>query len=92
MKRLAHVLVAAGMLAAGSGCAIVTSSQPSITNATGEGWYTEAIGFIGITWGSRVWYCPPPSGGAATCKEAKLVPLTKDELDAQKAAEKQSHP
>ena len=90
MRRLALALVAAGGLVAGGGCAMVTSSQPSVTNATGEAWYTEAIGFVGITWGSRVWYCPPPSGGAATCKEAKMVPLTQAELDAQKAAEKQA--
>jgi hypothetical protein len=88
MRRLAHVLVAAGMLAAAGGCATVNSSLPSLTNETGEAWYTEATGFFGMTWGSKVWYCPPPSGGAATCKQAKMVELTQAELDAQKAAEK----
>ena len=74
------------------GCAMVTSSMPSITNATGEAWYTEAIGFMGITWGSRVWYCPAPTAsGPATCKEAKLIEMTKEEQDAQKAADKQAH-
>jgi hypothetical protein len=34
------------------------------------------VGFLGITWGSKVWYCPAPtSAGPVTCKEAKLVPL-----------------
>jgi predicted alpha-1,6-mannanase (GH76 family) len=70
------------------GCAVVTSSMPSLINTTGEAWYTEAIGFFGLTWGSKVWYCPPPAAGPATCKEAKLIPMTKEELDAQKKAEK----
>ena len=87
MKRLVHAFVAAGLMAA-SGCASVTSSQPSITNATGEAWYAEATGFFGMTWGSKMWYCPPPTNGPATCKEAKMVALTKEELDAQKQAEK----
>jgi hypothetical protein len=88
MRRLMLALVAVGALAAGSGCAIVTSSMPSSTSVTGEAWYTEAIGFIGITWGSKVWYCPPPSSGPQLCKEAKMIELTKVELGAQKAAEK----
>jgi hypothetical protein len=73
------------------GCAIVTSGMPSLTNTTGEAWYTEAIGFFGITWGSRVWYCPPPAAGPETCKEAKMVEMTKAELDAQKEQDKQVH-
>ena len=73
------------------GCAVVTSGMPSITNSTGEAWYTEAIGFAGITWGSRVWYCPPPQGGPATCKEAKLVEMTKEEQEAQKNEDKRIH-
>jgi hypothetical protein len=74
------------------GCAIVTSGMPSLQNTTGEAWYTEAIGFFGITWGSRVWYCPAATGpGPSTCKEAKLVQMTKEELDAQKEQDKQVH-
>jgi len=88
MKRFLIATIASGLLFAGSGCAIVTSSMPGMTNTTGEGWYTEAIGFFGITWGSKVWYCPPPAQGPATCKEAKLIELTKAEQDAQKEAEK----
>ena len=34
--------------------------QARDTKVTGEAWYTEAIGFFGITWGSKVWYCPAP--------------------------------
>lgn len=89
MRTLLRAFAAASLLAAAGGCAIVTSSQASITNATGEAWYTEAIGFVGITWGSKVWYCPAPTAaGPSTCKEAKMVPLSKAELDAQKEAEK----
>jgi hypothetical protein len=91
MKKILLALAFAPALL-GGGCAIVTSSMPSYINTTGEAWYTEAIGFAGITWGSRVWYCPPPTGvGPATCKEAKLIEMTKEELEAQKAADKQVH-
>jgi hypothetical protein len=69
-------LLAAGTLAGSSGCAYVTSSMPSTSTVTGEAWYTEATGFFGMYWGSRVFYCPAPTAaGPATCKEAKLVPL-----------------
>jgi hypothetical protein len=82
MRILKPLLVALALST--GGCAVVTSSMPSVTNATGEAWYTEAIGFIGITWGSKVWYCPPPSNGPATCKEAKLVELTPEEKEREK--------
>jgi hypothetical protein len=90
MKRLLHIFVAAGLLGAAGACSVVTSSIPSMTNDTGEAWYTESKGFIGITWGSKVWYCPPPTQGPATCKQAKMVELTKDEVEATKQAEKAS--
>jgi hypothetical protein len=51
MKTLIQILATAGLLAV-SGCSIVTSSQPPVTNATGEAWYTEATGIFGITWAS----------------------------------------
>jgi hypothetical protein len=86
--RTVRILVAAAALSSAGGCAIVTSSMPSVTNATGEAWYTEAIGFMGITWGSKVWYCPPPASGPSTCKEARYVELTKEQIEAQKKAEK----
>ena len=87
MKKIILCALAAATFGT-SGCAIVTSSMPSLINVTGEAWYTEAIGFVGITWGSKVWYCPPPTSGPATCKEAKLIAMTKEELEAQKRAEK----
>jgi hypothetical protein len=77
MKRMMRLLLAAGALsAAAGGCATIMSAGPSSTAVTGEAWYTEAIGFFGITWDSKIWYCPAPtSAGPVTCKEAKLVPL-----------------
>jgi hypothetical protein len=78
IKRAMLGLLAASALAAGSGCAYVTSSGPSTSSVTGEAWYTEATGFFGLYWGSKIFYCPAPTAaGPATCKEAKLVPLPK---------------
>jgi hypothetical protein len=91
MKKLLAALLVGGALSA-AGCATITSSGPSATSVTGEAWYTEAIGFFGITWGSRVWYCPAPTANApSTCKEAKLIQLTKDELQAQQDQDKKVH-
>jgi hypothetical protein len=88
MRRLIHALLAAGAIAS-SGCATVLSSGNSATNVTGEAWYTEAVGFGGLTWGARVFYCPAPTAaGPQTCKQAKMIALTKEEVDAQKQAEK----
>jgi hypothetical protein len=78
MRRTIQVLLAAGALASSMGCAYVTSSGPSSSSVTGEAWYTEATGFFGMYWGSKIFYCPAPTtAGPATCKEAKLVPLAK---------------
>jgi len=88
MKRLIHAFVAVGLLGAAGACSVVTSSMPTITNATGEAWYTESKGFAGITWGSKVWFCPPPTQGPGTCKQAKMIALTKEEVDAMSQAEK----
>lgn len=88
MNKLTHALAALALgvsLAGATGCASVTSSMPTSTAVTGEAWYTEAVGFFGMTWGSKVWFCPAATGaGPSTCVEAKLVELTKAELEAQK--------
>ena len=56
----------------------MTSAGPSTAKVTGEAWYTEATGFFGLYWGSKIFYCPAPTAaGPATCKEAKLVPQPK---------------
>ena len=76
MRRALLGMLAAGALAGSMGCAYVTTSMPSSTSVTGEAWYTEATGFFGLYWGSKIFYCPAPTAaGPATCKEAKLVPL-----------------
>ena len=80
------VLVASAMgLAGATGCASVSSALPTSTAVNGDAWYTEAIGLGYLTWGSKVWYCPAPSSaGPSTCMEAKLVELTKAEIEAEK--------
>jgi hypothetical protein len=88
MRKLVHALVAAGALSAAGGCASVSSSTATFSNVTGEAWYTEGKGFAGYFWATKVFYCPPPASGPATCKEAKMIALTKEELGRQEDAEK----
>jgi hypothetical protein len=88
MRKLMLSLVAAGGLWAAGGCAAVTSSTATFSNVTGEAWYTEGKGFAGYYWATKVFYCPPPASGPATCKEAKMIALTKEEVQAQENAEK----
>ncbi|MCC6809112.1 MAG: hypothetical protein IT381_16915 [Deltaproteobacteria bacterium] len=54
-------------------CSAVLSSAPTVQNANGDSWYTEGTGFFGFMWGSKIYYCAPPSDGPAQCKEAKYV-------------------
>jgi hypothetical protein len=86
MKKIIRAgLLVASLAGVGSGCAAVSSSMSSSTAMTGEAWYVESTGFFGFYWGSRVFYCPAAtSAGPSTCTEAKLVPLTKEQQDAQK--------
>ena len=84
MNNLIRAALVAASLAGAVGCSTVTSSLPGMTNTTGEAWYTEAKGFFGMTWGSSVWYCPAATAaGPTTCTEAKLIPLTKEQVEAQ---------
>ena len=73
MKTLRNALI--GLLAIGSaGCASVNSTMPSTNTVTGEAWYGENTSFLGLTFSSRVWYCPAATGSApVTCYEAKMV-------------------
>lgn len=50
-------------------CTHYVSSIPTANNVNGDAWYSTRKMFS-----SKVWYCPAPSGGQATCTEAKLVP------------------
>ena len=80
MKKIMNAALLTIGLALGlgsSGCVMVTSSIPSSTAVTGEAWYTQNTGLPmgGMGWAPKVFYCPAPSSGPATCKEAKMVPL-----------------
>ena len=78
MKKIMHaalLTIGATLAISASGCAAVTSSMSSSTAVTGEAWYTQMTGIFGFGWAPKVFYCPAPSSGPATCKEAKMVPL-----------------
>ncbi len=84
-KMIRAGLLIASLASVASGCAYATSAMPTTPTVTGEAWYTEGTGFFGWFWGSRVFYCPAAtSPGPSTCTEAKLVPLTKEQIEAQK--------
>jgi len=51
-----------------TGCTNVVSALPTSTMVNGDAWYTTVKMFK-----SRVYYCPAPSNGPATCTEAKYV-------------------
>ena len=51
-----------------TGCTSVVSSMPTSTVVNGDAWYTTKKMF-----NSKVYYCPAPTSGAATCTEAKYV-------------------
>ena len=77
MRRLMGAALFAGALAS-SGCGAVLSNAPTLTNTNGDAWYTEGTGFMGMFWGSHVYYCPAPQAGPAECHEAKYVELPKE--------------
>ena len=67
----------------------VTVQSPSLqgtrdvtTSANGDSWYTEGTGFFGFMWGSKIYYCAPPTDGPAQCKEARYVEQPKVEKPA----------
>lgn len=62
-------LLVAGTLAATSGCAFVTSTQPGVSVATGESWYTKDKVFLLFFLGTDIYYCPKDSNG--TCFKAQ---------------------
>jgi hypothetical protein len=89
MKKMLMVLLAGAGLSTASGCLAVTSSQVGATTVTGEAWYVQGKGFFGMMLSSNVFYCPPvTTPGAATCTQAKMVPLPAAEFEAENAAEK----
>jgi hypothetical protein len=88
-------LIFVGFVAAvTSGCASVNSAMPGATNLTGEAWYSEAVGLpgaYGFKWAGNVFYCPAPlAAEPVVCKQAKMVPLTQADLDAEAAQKAQA--
>ncbi len=51
-----------------TGCTSVVSSLPTTNTVNGDAWYTTKKMFS-----SKVYYCPAPTSGPATCTEAKYV-------------------
>ena len=89
MKKLLMSLIAGAALSTTSGCLMVTSQQPGSTTVTGEAWYVQGKGFFNFMLSSNVFYCPPVTApGPATCTQAKMVPLSPGDMDAENAADK----
>lgn len=65
-RRLTSALLLA--LVAVTGCTSVVSSLPTMTTVNGDVWYTtKKLGQ------SKIFYCPPPTGGPAICTEARYI-------------------
>ena len=65
-NRLSSALLLA--IVAITGCTSVVSSLPTLTTVNGDAWYTTKKMFK-----SKIFYCPPPTGGPAICTEAKYI-------------------
>lgn len=65
-KRITSALFLATILF--TGCTSVVSAMPTTQTVNGDAWYTTKKMFK-----SKVYYCPAPSNGPATCTEAKYV-------------------
>jgi hypothetical protein len=74
MRKIFNVIVACGLLGTVSmGCANIGSAMGANTAQTGEAWYAKITTLGMLVLSSKVYYCPAPQSGAATCKEAKMV-------------------
>jgi len=65
-KRITSAIFLATVLF--TGCTSVVSSLPTTNTVNGDAWYTTKKMFS-----SKVYYCPAPTSGPATCTEAKYV-------------------
>jgi hypothetical protein len=68
-------LLAIAALAALAGCSNTTSSVSGVDSVNGEAWYVKTTSFVGLVFGSDVYYCPPPESGPAKCTQARMVPF-----------------
>lgn len=78
MKRVLFLVAAVLSLALAVGCTHVASAQGGNTAQTNDAWFTEVTALPlgpppGIALSTRVYYCPPATGGAATCMEAEMI-------------------
>ena len=69
MKSFRVFLFCAASLSLLSGCSFIGSSQPSLTAATGEAWYTKTRYFFIFPYSQEIYYC---DGKADVCKEAVM--------------------
>jgi len=75
MNKNIRFALCVGLLSLGTGltgCTKVVSSMPTTTVVSGDSWYSTVKMFKG-----KVYYCPAPASGQATCIEAKMVPASK---------------
>jgi len=71
MKTLIFAAVLASLALGLMGCTYVTSGMPTTETVSGEAWYVKDTGFAMMTFATKVYYCPAPSGkGEATCTRA----------------------
>ncbi|MFH1132850.1 MAG: hypothetical protein V1754_16065 [Pseudomonadota bacterium] len=75
MRRFMCLAVAVFVLVlSASACSFVTSATGGNTGMSNDVWFAEGTGLNQMfVWSSKVYYCPPMAGGAATCTEAKML-------------------
>lgn len=59
-------------------CSYTTSSTNADPKLSGELWYVRTDMFLGIPVSSSVYYCPPPTAGAAECLQAHMAEQSAD--------------
>ncbi len=78
MKRVAIFVAVVLALALAVGCTHVVSAKGGNTAMANDAWFTEITALPlgpppGLALSTRVYYCPPTTGGAATCMEAEMI-------------------
>ena len=75
MRRVILASVAAlGLCLSATGCSFVTSAMGENSAQSNGAWWVEGTGLNRfLLFSSKVYYCPPASGGAATCMEAEMI-------------------
>ncbi|MFA5127795.1 MAG: hypothetical protein WC457_02195 [Patescibacteria group bacterium] len=76
MKKKNLSIATIALIALTTGCTSVTSSMPSVKDATGEAWYVKTTTLFGLPVQTQVFYCPNPDSGnspTAVCSEAEIL-------------------